>query len=141
MLRWTNGDGSSSQGQLAFRLLIRNEARERPKPLNVRFLPTRPLSLASPFGQRDERELRSSRALSTAVQETTTMRAGCSCSCPLSSMYTTLFARPSEVTSTLRAMHRLRSSIFPVSRASGTSAESVLDFAPVSQPKLPQNMQ
>ena len=90
--------------------------------------------MASPFGQRAERELSRSRALSTAVQETTTMRAGCSCSSPFSSRYTTLFARPSAVTSTLRAMHLVRSSTLPVSRASGMSAEWVLDFAPLSQP-------
>jgi len=116
------------------RFEIRNEARERPKPENVRFLPTRPLSLARPFGQRAERELRRSRALSTAVQETTTMRAGCSWSCPFSSRYTTLFARPSGETSTLRAMHRGRRSTLPVASARGTSEACVLDFAPVSHP-------
>ena len=72
----------SSQGQRAFCLLTRKCARASPNELNSRFLPSCPLSLPSPLGNRLDFDIKSSRALSIAVQETTTNFAGCSCSSP-----------------------------------------------------------
>ncbi len=78
----TNGSGAVSHGRAAFCLDTRKVARDSPNELNIRLRPTCPLPLASPFGKRDEVELSSSRALSTAVQDTTMIFAGCSCSTP-----------------------------------------------------------
>ena len=108
------------------------EGVERPKPsisfgmnpatsvpvVSVRYLPTTPLELASPWGNFDDFELSSSRADSHALAASTTTLAWTCWSVPLVlSMNDTPLARPSLPRVTSRAMALVRSVSLPVLRA------------------------
>src|SRR2546421_4996554 len=73
--------------------------------VSVMYLPTVPLAFARPFGNRDDVELSSRRAVSRALAARTTTLARTRASAPVVlSTYATPVARPLESTSTSRAI-------------------------------------
>src|SRR5713226_553540 len=99
--------------------------------VSMRYLPTRPLEFARPFGKRPERELRRRRADSHALaQRITTLAFAC----------TSCRALPSPSVSTSRHIASVRISRFPVLSAGGSSTVGEEKFEPVAQerPHWPQ---
>src|SRR5439155_1426374 len=86
--------------------------------VSVMYLPTVPLAFARPFGNRDDVELSSRRAVSRALAARTTTLARTRASAPVVlSTYATPVARPLASTSTSRAIAFVRRVSFPVARA------------------------
>ena len=104
----------------------------------MRYLPTTPLELASPCGNRFELELSSSRGVSAPFAHTTTAFARWKISFLSASKYFTPVARPFASVSIFRAYELGRISQRPVATAFGMTVTSELDFARTSQPKPSQ---
>src|SRR2546428_6635873 len=86
--------------------------------VSVMYLPTVPLEFARPFGNGDDVELSSRRAVSKALAARTTTLARTRRSVPVVlSTYATPVARPLASTSTSRAIALVRRVSFPVARA------------------------
>src|SRR5581483_2061584 len=136
--RCTNGEhGRSSHG----RPRRRNSAAPAPEPEKIKLRPTRREPLASPSGKRDDRDASSRRAVSIAVQASTTTRAAMKRRAPFSSRYTTPRTRPSRETVTSIAIERARTSQRPVAIARGRSEKLVDAFALAGQPNEPHTLQ
>src|SRR4051812_24260529 len=101
----------------------------------MRYFPTTPLELASPFGKRLLFELSKSRGVSAPFAHTTTALARWKISFFAASKYFTPVARPCASVSTLRTYEFGRISQRPVVTAFGIIVTSELDFARTSQPK------
>src|SRR5262245_59045952 len=101
-------------------------------PENTRFLPTRPLPLASPDENRAERDISSRRADSSAEHASTTQRAVTNRRWRDASRYTTPLTRPSGPAVTSTAIDRGRTSQRPVATAAGRSDTAIELFAPIS---------
>src|SRR5262245_9638525 len=103
---------------------------------SIRYLPTTPLELASPFGKRDDVEFSSSRADSQQLAASTTTRARTRYSviCAVST-YDTPVASPdaSVVTSRARALGMIVS--LPVLSAGGSITDTLEKFECVAQPR------
>src|SRR2546425_3500223 len=109
--------------------------------VSIRYLPTRPLEFARPFGKRLDREFRSSRADSHALAQRTTILAFACTSCRvLRSTYETPVALPSPSVSTSRHIASVRISRFPVLSAGGSSTVGDEKLEPVAheRPHWPQ---
>src|SRR5438046_3221676 len=105
--------------------------------VSVMYLPTVPLAFARPFGNRDEVELSSRRAVSRALAARTTTLARTRASAPVVlSTYATPVARPLASTSTSRAIAFVRRVSFPVARAGAISTFVDVKFALTLQPRL-----
>ncbi len=105
--------------------------------VSVRYLPTMPLELASPFGNLVDLELSRSRALSIALAaSTTTFARTCSSVLVFLSMYDTPFASPSAPTVTSRAIALVMSVSLPVASAGATSTSPLEKLAFTWQPRL-----
>lgn len=108
---------------------------------HIRFLPTKPLEFASPFGNCLDFESSSSLADSTPFAQTTTAFARCSDSLFCASKYTAPVARPRASVTIFRTYELGRISQRPVFSAIGITLTSVLDFARTSQPNDSQKPQ
>src|ERR1700722_4478484 len=105
--------------------------------LSVRFLPTTPLALASPFGKCDDVEFSRSRADSQALAATTTTRARTCASAPVVlSMYPTPVARPLSSTVISRAIALATNDRRPVRSAGSMSTPGLAKLELVLQPRL-----
>src|SRR5688572_15708267 len=104
--------------------------------VSVRYLPTTPLELPRPCGNRDDFELSSSRAVSQALAAITTIRPRAWFSPPVVlSIYATPVARPSSPTVTSRAMAFVTMVRRLVASAGGISTDGDEKFAWEAQPR------
>src|SRR6185503_14318296 len=106
-----------------------------PPPLNIRYLPTAPLELARPCGNRFDLEFNNSRGVSAPLAQTKTAFARWKISFLSASKYLTPVARPLASVSTFLTYEFGRTSQRPVATAFGIIVTSELDFARTSQPK------
>src|SRR5216684_7484874 len=105
--------------------------------VSVMYLPTVPLAFARPLGERDDRELSSSRADSNALAASTTTLARTWRSVPVVlSTYATPLARPLGSTKTSRAMALVTRVSLPVARAGAMRTLVDVKFAFTLQPRL-----
>src|SRR5512141_723076 len=105
--------------------------------VSVRYLPTTPPELASPWGKRDDFELSSSRADSHALAASTTTRARtCSSFIVVLSMYDTPVARPLASVVTSRAIASDTMVSLPVLSAGRRRTLVEEKFALTAQPRL-----
>src|SRR6185437_4999528 len=105
--------------------------------VSVRYRPTTPLEFASPCGNRDDLELRRSRADSHALAASTTTRACTCCTAPVFlSTYETPVAMPRPSVVTSYAMALVTNVNFPVALAGGISTPELEKFEFVLQPRL-----
>src|SRR5687767_14138926 len=105
--------------------------------VSVRYLPTTPLELASPCGNRDDFELSRTREDSHALAASTTTRARTCSSRPVAVlMYETPVARPSGLTVTSRAIAfvMIRRRLVRCAGKSRTLGDEKFEF--VMQPRL-----
>src|SRR5687768_10163637 len=109
--------------------------------VSVRYLPTTPLELARPSGNREDLELRRRRADSQALAASTTTRAFAFFSVPVVlSMYTTPVASPRSLAVISRAIASVRRVRRPVLSAGAirTSVDEKFDFVMQPRPHCPQ---
>src|SRR3990172_7753186 len=107
----------------------------------MRYLPTVPLELARPSGNRRDAESNSRRAVSAPFALRTMARARCACSRPSLSQYRTRVTRPASLVSILNTVDSGRISQRPVASANGIMDASEEDLAPTSHPKKKQKPQ
>src|SRR5205823_12995694 len=105
--------------------------------VTVRYLPTVPLTLARPLGNKEEFELSRKRDVSQALAANTITRASTWCSLPsVLSMYVMPLARPLRSSVTSRAMACVTRFSFPVLSAGAISTFVEEKFEFVRQPRL-----
>src|SRR5438128_9809694 len=105
--------------------------------VSVMYFPTVPLAFARPLGNREDRELSSSRADSQALAASTTTLARTCRSVPVVlSTYATPLARPLGSTVTSRAIALVTRVSLPVVRAGAISTLVEVKFAFTLQPRL-----
>ena len=106
--------------------------------VSVRYLPTTPLELASPWGKRDDLELSRMRALSQALAASTITRARTRCSLPVGLVDVEHAVGPARCRSsvTSRAIAPVTSVSRPVASAGRISTLVEVKFAFTAQPRL-----
>src|SRR5690606_25779660 len=108
---------------------------------NMRYLPTLPLELARPWGNRLDADASSSRGVSAPLAARMNALARWACSRPSASQYSARVTRPAASVSSRWTVLSARISHRPVASARGIIVASVEDFAPTSQPYIMQKPQ